>query len=120
MASLRDYIKLIDHLTELTQTNQIKWNRDSPPKSILTTHNRISQVYTTFYNQKHIRIYEEMYKYFTDEDDYFWQTHLILEFTDEYDNSIWQFPQTPNSWDLLNAIKYKDANIDDFLKGIFG
>lgn len=120
MANLRDYVKLIDHLVELTQTGQINWVRDIPPRQILTTHNRIQQVYVTFYNGKNIRLYEEMYKYFTDEDEYYWQTQLVLEFIDENANSIWQFPQTSNGWDLLNAVKYRDANVDAFINDIFG
>jgi hypothetical protein len=120
MATLRDYVILIDHLVELTQTGQISWAREIPPRQILTTHNRIQQVYVTFYNGRNIRLYEEMYKYFTDEDEYYWQAQLVLEFVDENSNSIWQFPQTSNGWDLLNAVKYRDANVDAFINDIFG
>ena len=120
MANLRDYVALIDHLIELTQTEQINWRRESPPNQILTTHNRVAQVYVTSYNDRIIRLYEEMYKYFTDEDVYYWQTRLVMDFIDEDDNSLWQFPQTPNGWDLLNAIKYRDANVDAFINDILG
>lgn len=120
MATLRDYVQLIDHLAELTQTRQINWVREVPPRQILTTHNRIQHVYVTFYNGRNIRLYEEMYKYFTDEDEYYWQTQLVLEFIDENGNSIWQFPQTSNGWDLLNAVKYRDANVDAFINDVFG
>ncbi len=120
MANLRDYVKLIDHFAELTQKGEVKWVRENPPSKILTTENRIEQVYVTFYNGKNIRFYEEMYKYYTDEDEYHWQTQLVLEFIDENSNSIWQFPQTSNGWNLLNAVKYRDANVDEFIKDIFG
>ena len=120
MATLKDYVKLIDHLTEFTQIEQIHWKRTNPPNNIITINNRINQVYTTTYNHRHIRVYEEDYKYFTDEDVYYWQNQLIIELIDSCQNSIWQLPPTNNGWDLLNAIKYRDGNIDGFINDVLG
>jgi hypothetical protein len=59
-------------------------------------------------------LYKESYKYYTDEERYYWDERIIIEFIDEYGGSIWQFPKTNNLWNLLNAVQYKDANVDDF------
>lgn len=120
MVSLREYVELIDKLTELTQRNEIEWHRQQPPYGLVTTENRISTVYTTSYSNRFLRLYEEMYKYYTDEDVYHWLTRLVFEFIDGFGNSIWQFPETKNGWDLLNAVKYKDAKVEDFIKDVFG
>lgn len=117
MASLREYVELVDHLIELTQMKNLKWTREQAPSVLITNHNRIKQVYVTFYNNRNLRIYEEMYKYYTDEDEYYWQTRVSLEFTDGI-NTLWQFPQTSNSWDLLNVIQYSDVDVDGFMRDV--
>lgn len=117
MAEYKEFVELIDHLIELTQEKQIKWTREYPPSSIITNNNRIKYVYTTEFNERQLRVFEEMYKYYTDEDQFHWQTRTIVEFIDGED-SIFEFPQTSNSWDLLKAIQYRDVDIDGLMKNI--
>ncbi len=118
MTEIREIVKLVDHLTELTQNNAISWERQEPG-NLVSTENKIDFIYVVEYQDRLIRLYEETYKYYTDEFQFHWSSQLIVEFTDEYGNTLWQFPKTSNGWDLLNAVKYKDAKVDDFLKGIF-
>lgn len=120
MNQIREIVELVDHLTELTQTGGITWERQDAPNTLVSTENKVDFIYLTNYQDRTIRAYEKTYKYFTDEIQYHWSNQMIIEFVDEYGGSLWQFPKTSNAWDLLNAIKYKDANVDGFLKGIFG
>lgn len=120
MASNREYIQLVDHLTEATQKGVIFWSRYDTPKNIVSTENSIEFVYTTVYKSKSIRLYEETYKYYTDEFEYHWQKRIVIEFVDEFSNAVWQFPEIRNSWNLLEAIRYKDAGVADFMRDIFG
>ena len=120
MTQIKEIVQLVDRLTELTQTGGIAWERQDPPNTLVSTESKIDFVYLTRYQDRIIRLYEEAYKYYSDEDKYHWSNQMIIEFTDEYGVSLWQFPKTSNAWDLLNAVKYKDAKVDDFLKEVFG
>jgi len=120
MASSREYIELIDKFIELTQHNKISWEREipAPNSNLLATGNKINLVYSTEYKTHYIRAYKEAYKHFTDENDFCWGYRLVLEFVDQSGNSLWRFPEINNIAELLNAIKYKDANVDNLLKEI--
>jgi hypothetical protein len=120
MASNREYVQLVDHLMEVTQNGVVSWSRYDPPINIVSTENDIDFIYTTEYKGKNIRLYEETYKYYTDEFEYHWQKRIVIEFVDEFSNSVWQFPEIRNSWNLLEAIRYKDAGVAGFMKDIFG
>ncbi|WP_201525951.1 hypothetical protein [Psychrobacter frigidicola] len=120
MVSNREYIQLVDRLTEMTQNGVMRWNRYEPPTNMVDTENNINFVYTTIYNRKNIRIYEEDYKYYTDESEYYWSKRVVIEFIDESLNSVWQFPKITNSWNLLDAVRYEDAGVADFMKSILG
>ncbi|RWX57206.1 hypothetical protein [Photobacterium chitinilyticum] len=117
MATLKEFVELVDHLIELTQEKTITWLREEAPSSLMINGSKVKHVYTTEYNNKNLRIYEELYKYYTDEDEYHWQNRTIIDFVDGED-SIFEFPQTSNSWDLLKAIQYRDVDIDGFMNDI--
>ncbi|MUI54411.1 hypothetical protein [Aliivibrio fischeri] len=114
MATQKEFVELVDQLIELTQEKTINWLREGAPSSLLINGSKVKYVYITEYNNKTLRIYEELYKYFTDEDEYHWQTRTIIDFVDGED-SIFEFPQTSNSWDLLKVIQYCDVDIDGFM-----
>ena len=106
-------------LIELTQEKEITWLRSDTPHVLLINGTQIKQVYTTMYKNKDLRVFEELYKYFTDEDVFHMQARTIISFVDG-DNSIFDFPETTNSWDLLKAIQYRDVDIDGFMNDMLG
>lgn len=118
MTSNREYVQLIDHLTQATQNGSIHWSRYDPPRNIVSTENSIDFVYTALYKGKSLRLYEETYKYYTDEFEYHWQKRVVIEFVDEFSNAVWQFPDIRNSWHLLDAIRFRDAGVSDFIKNV--
>lgn len=120
MATNRDYIKLIDRLTELTQSKEIEWNRKMCPEKLEGTENKIDVVYEVSYKDKNLRLYEEKYKHFTDEFDFYWADRVILEFIDDTGGHVWEFPSLRSTWDLLKAVKYKEAGVDSFIKDVLG
>lgn len=120
MNEIREIVQLVDNLTELTQNNQVSWEKKEPG-DLLNRDNIIDFIYILVYKEKIIRLYKEEYwYYFYDEDVEKCRkgTRLILEFIDDYGATLWSFPQTANSWDLFNAVQYKDAKVDEFLQGI--
>lgn len=114
MADIKEVVTIIDNLTELTQNNHISWERVDPG-NLLSTENKIDFAYIVEHLGRVIRIYEEEYKYYTDEETYHWSSRVVAEFIDEYGNMLWRFPKTRNAWDLLNSIRYEDVNVGDFL-----
>jgi len=114
MADIKEVVTIIDNLTELTQNHKISWKRVDP-ENLLSTENKIDFVYIVKYLGRLIRIYEEEYKFYTDEEIYHWSSRVVTEFVDEYGNMLWRFPKTRNAWDLLNSIRYEDVNVDGFL-----
>ena len=120
MSSQRETIEIIDKLLELTQHGNITWSSDEPPYNLTSADVRIQLVYVTQYLNRNIRLYEKEYKYFVDEAQFHWQSRSVFEFIDESGNTLWEFPQTANAWDLLKAIQYKNSQVDDFYKNMFG
>ena len=119
MATHKEFVMLVDTLIELTQEKEITWLRSDTPHVLLINGTQIKQVYTTMYKNKDLRVFEELYKYFTDEDVFHMQARTIISFVDG-DNSIFDFPETTNSWDLLKAIQYRDVDIDGFMNDMLG
>lgn len=120
MATSREYIQLIDRLTELTQSKEIEWDRKHCPDKLEGTENKIDMVYEIEYKGKNLRLYEEKYKHFTDEFDFYWADRVVLEFIDEVGGHIWKFPDLRSISDLLTAIKYKEAGVDSFIQDVLG
>lgn len=120
MTEIREIVELVDKFTELTQNNKISWEKQEPG-DLINRDNKIDFIFIAKYKEKIIRLYKEEYKYyFYDEDVEKCRrdSRIVLEFIDEYGSALWPFPQTANSWDLLNAVQYKDAKVGEFLQGI--
>lgn len=119
MDSQKKTIKLIAYLNELTQKDKLQWERQEPPDAVVIGHNnRVDYVYTTVFEERRLRIYEERYKSWYDEDRYTWDTRVILDFVDFEGKSEWIFPYAPVLWDLLESVKYKSAHVDDFISEV--
>jgi len=116
MDSETKLVKLIAYLIELTQKGKLNWRRYEPPDPIVTSHdNKIDFVYVTNFENKKLRIYEERYKYWYDEGRYTWDNQVVIDFADDEGRSIWRFPKLPGAWDLLEAVRYQEAEVDDFI-----
>jgi len=124
MATKKDYIQLINKLTELTQSDTIKWDRRPCPETLIDTNHKIGVVYKTEYKNQYLRLYEEKYKHYQTipislyESEYYWDDNVILEFIDEKGEHIWQFPYMRSIWDLLKAVKYNEAKVDNFIESV--
>ncbi|MFM2479828.1 hypothetical protein [Celerinatantimonas sp. YJH-8] len=117
MKTVRDWILLVDKLTELTQYNKINWERDDAPNYLQSSISRVDFVYFTTFNNQRFRLFEETYKYFTDEHQYFWETQSQLDLVDSYGNSIFDIPKTKNMYNLMQAVKYQSSNISQIFDG---
>ncbi len=117
MRAVRDWILLVDKLTELTQYNQIKWDRENAPAYLQSSIGRVDFVYFTYFNNQRFRLYEESYKYFTDENEFYWETQAKLDLVDHLGNSMFDIPKTRNIFNLMKAVKYQSSNINNIFDG---
>lgn len=118
MKSIRDWVFLVDKLTELTQNNQITWERTEAPRNLKSSISRVDFVYYANYNNQRLRLYEEYFKYFTDEDEYFWDSKVYLNIVDDYGHPYFDIPNTRNLNNLLSSVKYQSSNINDLFNGL--
>lgn len=120
MATTKEYIQLIDRLTELTQSTELEWERRAYPGKLVSTESQIDAVYEVEYKNRNLRLYEKSYKNYTDEYEYQWTEGVVLEFVDGDGDHVWQFPNLRSIWDLLKAVKYKEAGVDSFINDVLG
>ena len=117
MRTVRDWVLLVDKLTELTQYNQIKWERETAPSYLQSSISRVDFVYFTYFNNQRFRLYEETYKHFTDEIEYYWENQSRLDLVDDFGNSMFDIPRTRNIFNLVQAVKYQSSNINSLFDG---
>lgn len=119
MYNVRQTAEIVDKLIELTQHRILVWSKDTPPYYMNNNDSRVSIVYTSFYANAYLRIYECNYKYYLDEEKFVWDMRIVLEFTDQDGISLGELPVVPNSRELLKAIQYQDPNINNFYNNLF-
>ncbi|MCT7445517.1 hypothetical protein [Aliarcobacter cryaerophilus] len=115
----RDVVILVEKLIELTQKNIISWQISKNTPS-LSSMEQFDTIYSTFYLNQNIRVYKYFYRYYKDEDEFYWLEDYRLETFDNFNNTLYVFPKTQNVVDLLNAVMYQNSNIEDFYKNLMG
>lgn len=121
MMSEKDkFVRIVAHLNQLTQENTLKWSSVSNPDDLdLGRDKSVGAVFETTYKNKKLRVYEEQYKYWTDEDSFSWSTRIVLAFVGSSDNNSWEFPNIAGLYDLLESVRYQSADVDNFINDIF-
>lgn len=117
-----DTEKVIQRLLKQTQQGEIDWKRRSPapyfPYLIEATNDKVDVVYYAEVNGQNLALYEERYRYFTDEDTFYWSTRICLDVVSSMGERLWQFPSSIYLNDLLAAAAYKAANVPKILEDL--
>lgn len=119
MFSVRQTAEIIDKLIELTQHNQIGWDRHDPPPPMIGPDARVDVVYVANHIGRNIRVYHQHFKYYFDEDKYTWDEQMVIEFIDDYGVFLGRLPKTPNAYELLRAIQFQNPQINSFYDDLF-
>lgn len=108
---------MVEKLIELTQKNVIKWHISdiTPSHSGMES---ISTVYATLYLNQNLRIYKYYYRFYKDEDEYYWIDDYRMELYDDNNNTIYEIPKTGNIKDLLNTVMYYSSGAGDFYNSV--
>ena len=120
MFNKKQTAEIIDKLIELTQHNQIKWyKRPSPPvPPIIGPDYHVDIVYTVNHLGRNIRAYDQHFKQYLDEERYFWDSQMVVEFTDDEGALLGRLPNTPNAYELLRAIQFQNPEIKSFYEDL--
>ena len=119
MANQAKIVQLVAVLNQLTQEGQLKWEAREPTSSInLRPDQLVDTSYETRFEDRRLRIYEEKYKSWIDEDRYTWSSRVVLAFVDGTGDNAWEFPPAAGITDLLESVKYQTAGVDDYLESV--
>lgn len=108
-------------LLEQTQEGTLKWEVADPASDLTDGSNIVVKVmYLAHKDGRSLRLYHYRFRSYTDEDTWHWDDNLALEVSDQKNMSWWQFPKHRVIWDLLEAVKFKTAGVDDFIDNLIG
>ena len=119
-----EWIDVISGLIELTQDGELVWEAGQPLKTIgQDSSERIESVFISNYKGKKLRIYKRTYQsyqissnlgpkgaYITDE--------VVLEVIADNGLTLWTFPKVHIIRDLLRAVQYEVAGVEELLDEI--
>ena len=117
------FVEAIAKLIELTQAGKLRWDAYPPDETLkVYPDERLSTVFETDYQGKKLRLYRRTFKP-RDVAPMFdaiigkkdWQSVVILEFLAENGAVLWRFPTMPILDDLLSAVQYQAAGVDEFI-----
>ena len=111
-----DWDDVVAKLARKTKQGLVDWER---AKLRTPAGEKQGIIYVAEVLGKRVAVYEYESRYWTDEDEFHWQSDVSIEFIDNEDRTEWRFPQTQGRWDLIDAIRYREAGAADFLRNFF-
>jgi len=121
------FVEAVTKLIKLTQEGKIEWRSANLVRDDI----KVESVFTAEYKDRLLRIYKYVYKVEKPSPFYispnifsykketpYWETSVTLEFIDRNGLSLWKFPYTNALYDLLQAVQYQVAGVDEFLDEI--
>ncbi len=115
----KEVVALIEKLIELTQKNIISWSV-SNIQPTLSDMEKVDTVFSVEYLGQNLRLYKYFYRFYRDEEEFYWLEDYRLETYDMYNNTLYVFPKTQNVKDLMGAVMYQSSRIEEFYKNIMG
>lgn len=115
----KEVVALIEKLIELTQKNIISWSV-SNIQPTLSDMEKVDTVFSVEYLGQNLRLYKYFYRFYRDEEEFYWLEDYRLETYDMYNNTLYVFPKTQNVKDLMGAVMYQNSKIEEFYRNIMG
>ena len=63
-----------------------------------------------------IAVYQYRFKRYEDEDTWFWESEVAVEFVGADGQLQWRWPATPYRWELIDAVRGQVAGAPGFLR----
>ena len=129
---------VVSRMITRTQHGEIRWQSVTPYGTVTAEKNRTSAVFRASYKGKTLRLYERNVpeteldlgeegnpltalnaglfgrRYKT-----VWTPEVVLEFIDDKGETLWNFPQVSALDDLLSAVQYQAAGVNEFIGSLF-
>ena len=113
----KEVVALVEKLIELTQKNIISWSV-SNIQPTLSDMEKVDTVFSVEYLGQNLRLYKYFYRFYRDEEEFYWLEDYRLETYDMYNNTLYVFPKTQNVKDLMDAVMYQSSRIEEFYKSV--
>jgi hypothetical protein len=110
--------KAVQRLTDLTRKGKLVWSETSTLRSRREA--VVGKVYTATYEGDRFAVYESRYKYYLDEDVWEWQPQVNIELIDEEGTLDWAWPENPEGWQLLEAVRFASSGAAKVLRKLAG
>jgi hypothetical protein len=115
MASESQAVSVIARLNRLTQEGVLRWRRRPANKVSYPGDGSFDVVYWTEYEGKNVAVFELSFRdYDPEHDEVFTSTRAVVALCDPEGRLEWEFPRTPNAWDLLEAIRFRTHEVETF------
>lgn len=108
----------LKELTESTKAGTVEWRLVPVPDQLRELDDRVGLVFATEYKNKPLRIFHASFKIYYDDTNFSWDEKVELQIVDSRGNALWDFPKTPEIWQLLEAIKFKAAGVEELFANI--
>jgi len=110
-------IQLITQLNRYTLNGSISWRRDDAPYNIIHgSDSYIPLFFSVNFNGTKFGIYEEKYRYYTDVDEFYWTSQIVLCILDDNNLEVWKYKERFSVLnDLFDNVRYKQSGIEDIL-----
>lgn len=100
----------------LTHLGEMQWSRKNPPQSLTGGTNSVfPYFFEAEYGGKRVGLFQERYRYAISETEERWGERVGLVLLDSAGDVEFEFPLTPFTNDLFEAVRIKESNVDDFL-----
>jgi len=112
------WIDVIGRLLQLTQTGKLDWRVVPASDSLmLDPKDRLSTVYGTNHNNKELRLFRRLYSEYRALTG-FGRNTTVLAIVDDDDTLLWTFPEVDIADDLLFAVQYRVAGVQEFVDSV--
>lgn len=123
------WVAAIIKLIKYTQEGRLKWVPGKIDGEASLDDQKIEIVFVTVYKDKTLRLYKYSYKvedlspinfllFEKKQKIPYWDSAIALELIDKEGKTLWTFPNNNALKDLLEAVRYQVAGVDDFLDEI--
>jgi hypothetical protein len=121
----------VARMIELTQQGKMRWAEVEPQSTTDEEENRTSAIFQSIFNGRNIRLYQKKVRVRTVADELAkvmqpkqkitptYRRIGVLELVNAEGATLWKYPEVDALNDLLTAVQYQVAGVNDFLNDIF-
>ncbi|MFN2455132.1 MAG: hypothetical protein ABR577_13015 [Pyrinomonadaceae bacterium] len=124
------WVDAVTRMIELTQQGKMRWDTVEPQGALAQDENRISPVFQTIYNGKGLRVYHKKVRVKSlgtglvayapsIKSKPLFRRVGVLEFVNNEGAPLWKFPHVDALADLVTAVEYQVAGVNEFLNDLF-